>query len=113
MVSFHSLEDRIVKKVFRACANDEEPSMTTITKSPIMPDEAEQEENPQSRSAKLRIAKRTAAPALLASVLEEEKEFETSDDGQGILGFQKDKSHRMKIQKLRREGRKDRNHDEY
>jgi hypothetical protein len=107
-VSFHSLEDRIVKKSFRACSNDEDPSFTTITKSPIIPDEVEQGENPQSRSAKLRIAMRTSAPSILARIIEEE----ASGGGQGLLGFERDKGQRMSIQKLRREKLVDRNRDD-
>jgi|CXWL01.1.fsa_nt_gi 16S rRNA (cytosine1402-N4)-methyltransferase len=53
VISFHSLEDRIVKNTFRE-AEDEEKG-TRITKKPIIPSRAEQLANPRSRSAKLRI----------------------------------------------------------
>ncbi len=65
IISFHSLEDRIVKHAFRALAA--EPigiegggSMTVrvLTKRPVVPDEAELAENPASRSAKLRVLER-------------------------------------------------------
>lgn len=53
VISFHSLEDRIVKQAFRA-AEDAERGVR-ITKKPIVPSRAEQQENPRARSAKLRI----------------------------------------------------------
>ena len=53
IISFHSLEDRIVKHGFR---NHE--LLEVITKKPIYPQEDEQRENPRSRSAKLRFAKK-------------------------------------------------------
>lgn len=53
VVSFHSLEDRIVKNFFREKAKGE--GALLITKKPIRPRREEQIENPRSRSAKLRI----------------------------------------------------------
>ncbi len=53
VISFHSLEDRIVKNYFRK-KKDEEGAVL-ITKKPITPTEEELKENPRSRSAKLRI----------------------------------------------------------
>lgn len=52
VVSFHSLEDRIVKRFFRDLADKE--LATLLTKKPIGPTEGEIQENPRSRSAKLR-----------------------------------------------------------
>ncbi|MDX2096302.1 MAG: 16S rRNA (cytosine(1402)-N(4))-methyltransferase RsmH [Leptolyngbyaceae cyanobacterium bins.59] len=54
LISFHSLEDRLVKHGFR-----EHPLLQVLTKKPILPTEAEMAENPRARSAKLRIAQRT------------------------------------------------------
>jgi 16S rRNA (cytosine1402-N4)-methyltransferase len=53
IISFHSLEDRIVKYAFR-----ESSELTILTKKPIQPTDAEIAENPRSRSAKLRVAER-------------------------------------------------------
>lgn len=51
IISFHSLEDRLVKHGLRAS-----PSLQVLTKKPITPQADELEQNPRSRSAKLRIA---------------------------------------------------------
>jgi 16S rRNA (cytosine1402-N4)-methyltransferase len=54
VISFHSLEDRLVKEAFR---ND--GRLHVLTRRPIRPTESESTENPRSRSAKLRVAERT------------------------------------------------------
>lgn len=54
IISFHSLEDRIVKHAMRECEQ-----LQVLTKKPILPSDQETYENPRSRSAKLRIAERT------------------------------------------------------
>jgi 16S rRNA (cytosine1402-N4)-methyltransferase len=51
IISFHSLEDRIVKHSLR-----ENPQVQVLTKKPIIPQEPEMAINPRSRSAKLRLA---------------------------------------------------------
>lgn len=53
IISFHSLEDRIVKHTFREAA--QEGRGTVVTKRPIIPAPEETEKNPRARSAKLRI----------------------------------------------------------
>jgi 16S rRNA (cytosine1402-N4)-methyltransferase len=75
VVTFHSLEDRIVKTFFvdRSKVGGGsrhlpeqvhlEPTFRVITRRPIVPDEAEIAGNPRARSAKLRAAERTTAPA--------------------------------------------------
>ncbi len=68
VITFHSLEDRIVKHTFRTAARDcicepeipicvctHKASVKRITKKPILPTEEELTRNPKSRSAKLRI----------------------------------------------------------
>jgi 16S rRNA (cytosine1402-N4)-methyltransferase len=56
VISFHSLEDRMVKEAFRRL--DTDGVMRGITKKPITPSEEEKQRNPRSRSAKLRCAER-------------------------------------------------------
>ena len=71
VISFHSLEDRIVKHFMRresrdcicppelpACMCDHQAQLDVITRKPIRPTEEEIEANPRSRSARLRIAQR-------------------------------------------------------
>lgn len=53
VISFHSLEDRIVKEFFRQKAS--EGAATLVTKKPMVPTDIEVKENPKSRSSKLRI----------------------------------------------------------
>ena len=56
VISFHSLEDRIVKNAFRAKANA--GVFEILTRKPVTASEEEMRDNPRSRSAKLRAAKR-------------------------------------------------------
>ena len=60
VISFHSLEDRLVKQTFRRLEGDGmmDPVMCIITKKPVTPSEEERRRNPRSRSAKLRCAER-------------------------------------------------------
>ncbi len=53
IISFHSLEDRIVKTIFRALAHDAHGYL--VTKKPLAPTPEEIANNPRARSAKLRI----------------------------------------------------------
>ena len=68
IITFHSLEDRIVKNIFRrnenpctcpsnfpVCVCGKKPKGKVVTRKPILPSEEEMEENPRSKSAKLRI----------------------------------------------------------
>ncbi len=57
VISFHSLEDRIVKDAFRAGAN-QDMHFRILTKKPVTASEEEQDRNPRARSAKLRAAER-------------------------------------------------------
>lgn len=71
VISYHSLEDRIVKQFFRSRSarfipsgnpyvedTRVEPQLKVITKSPVLPSEQEIVQNPRSRSAKMRVAER-------------------------------------------------------
>ena len=59
VITFHSLEDRIVKHVFRALAAGGE-AVRVLTRKPVVPGEAEVARNPRARSAKLRAIERLA-----------------------------------------------------
>jgi 16S rRNA (cytosine1402-N4)-methyltransferase len=61
VISFHSLEDRIVKHTLRALADGPAAAITVLTKKPVVPSEDEVDRNPRARSAKLRAAERVAA----------------------------------------------------
>ncbi len=59
IITFHSLEDRLVKDYFKeASSHGEESELTTITKKPIVAGNQELVINPRARSAKLRVAAR-------------------------------------------------------
>ena len=57
IITFHSLEDRIVKQTFREYARDE--CAVLVHKKPVVPSDTELQENPRSRSAKLRTIEKT------------------------------------------------------
>ncbi len=57
-ISFHSLEDRMVKHTFRSLAQGPQAPLSLCTKKPVVPSREECERNPRSRSAKLRVAER-------------------------------------------------------
>lgn len=57
-ISFHSLEDRIVKHTFRSLSQGAGAPLSLLTKKPILPAEEECRVNPRARSAKLRVAER-------------------------------------------------------
>ena len=71
IITFHSLEDRIVKNEFQGrekpctcprefpvCVCGNKPELKVITRKPIIPSDSELDENPRSRSAKLRVAEK-------------------------------------------------------
>ncbi len=70
IITFHSIEDRLVKNYFRQQTFEEQPDenpfvqlvqrkeLKVITKKPIIPTAEEQKKNPRSRSAKLRVAEK-------------------------------------------------------
>jgi len=59
VITFHSLEDRVVKHTFRALEKTGE-SLRVLTRRPVTPDEEEIARNPRARSAKLRVIERFA-----------------------------------------------------
>lgn len=56
VITFHSLEDRIVKHTLRALAQRDDACVRVLTKKPVIPGPDEVERNPRARSAKLRAA---------------------------------------------------------
>ena len=71
IISFHSLEDRIVKQTFQKlagkcscpprfprCVCGAQKKVEIMTKRPVVPNEKEQQENPRSRSAKMRVCRK-------------------------------------------------------
>ena len=60
VISFHSLEDRIVKHTFRALSGKEDPALVVLTKKPQVSTREESDRNPRSRSAKLRVIQRVS-----------------------------------------------------
>ena len=60
VITFHSLEDRIVKHTLRALGQSREAAVNVLTKKPIVPSGEERRRNPRARSAKLRAAERVA-----------------------------------------------------
>src|SRR5262249_46452146 len=76
VISFHSLEDRIVKQYFAAaaspcvcpprvpiCVCGRAPTLELVTRKAVTASPAEEAANPRSRSARLRVARRVGAPA--------------------------------------------------
>ncbi len=71
VISYHSIEDRIVKETFASfanrcvcppdlpvCACGKKPVIDVVTRKPILPAESEISENARARSAKLRVARK-------------------------------------------------------
>ena len=91
VVTFHSLEDRIVKRFFADAAQTSRGSrhmpevsldvarFDVITRRPVVPCDEEMEANPRARSAKLRVGRRTEAPARAI--------MEVDETGAKILGL--------------------------
>jgi 16S rRNA (cytosine1402-N4)-methyltransferase len=99
VISFHSLEDRIVKHFLQAeargcicpphlpvCVCNHRPRVRIVTSHPLVASQEEQQQNPRARSAKLRVAERLAAggnetPGAGGAVMTEEREREEDRDG--------------------------------
>jgi 16S rRNA (cytosine1402-N4)-methyltransferase len=60
VLTFHSLEDRIVKHTFRALERGGDAMLKVLTRKPVVPDDEEIRLNPRARSAKLRAAEKMA-----------------------------------------------------
>ena len=81
VITFHSLEDRIVKRRFQTCAKtcicppktpicicEHKPSLQILTKRPLVPDASAIQHNPRARSAKLRAARKLQSEIVNKSV---------------------------------------------
>ena len=79
VISYHSLEDRIVKEAFRkdsgvclcpprlpACVCGARKALEVLTRRPIRPSQLEVDRNPRSRSARLRAAEKVEPPEAVA-----------------------------------------------
>lgn len=73
IISFHSLEDRIVKHTFKEIVAQSDNRVTILTKKPIIPSEREIELNPRARSAKLRLLRQMQNHGGLDGVEEQEE----------------------------------------
>ena len=69
VISFHSIEDRLMKRAMRG------GPWTPLTKKPIVPSDAETAENPRARSAKLRAGRRNEEGVAISESFEEEESF--------------------------------------
>ncbi len=94
VISFHSLEDRIVKTFFATrkkgctcppglpvCMCGQKPTLEVLTRKPIVADEVEIHENPRARSAKMRVAQKIGVPA---------QDESPRADGKQEVGFPKE-----------------------
>jgi 16S rRNA (cytosine1402-N4)-methyltransferase len=81
VISYHSLEDRLVKEAFRResgtclcpprvpkCVCGARAAVRVLTRRPVVPSEAERRENPRARSARLRVAERTELAVAAAEI---------------------------------------------
>jgi 16S rRNA (cytosine1402-N4)-methyltransferase len=81
ILSYHSLEDRMVKEAFRresgvcscpprlpACVCGARTALKVLTRRPAMPTQAERDENPRSRSARMRVAEKVDSSGGIAQV---------------------------------------------
>jgi len=82
VMSYHSLEDRIVKEHLRSSKR-----LTSIYKKPLIPSDQEIEDNPRARSAKLRVAEANSINDILASG---EAQAESSEQSSEQVGDQDD-----------------------
>ncbi len=86
VITFHSLEDRIVKTAladyargctcppdFPVCVCGKTPDVRLVSRKPILPSDREIEENPRARSAKLRVAEKLKQPTKIAAMGRERK----------------------------------------
>ena len=97
VISFHSLEDRIVKNAFHAeekgcicpsdfplCACGRKPTMKVLTRKPVVPGEAEVHDNPRARSAKLRVAEEDR---IMQAVEVLKQTVRPQEDASGRIGY--------------------------
>ncbi len=80
LISFHSLEDRLVKDAFKAAKDDQ--SFEVLTKKPVTATDVEMKRNARSRSAKLRAAEKQGAAAGIHGSGRTNNKYGRGQDGQ-------------------------------
>ena len=80
LISFHSLEDRLVKDAFKAAKDDQ--TFEVLTRKPVTATDAEMKRNPRSRSAKLRAVEKRAAGNSKQGVVRTNNKYERAQGGQ-------------------------------
>jgi 16S rRNA (cytosine1402-N4)-methyltransferase len=75
IITFHSLEDRIVKHTYKEIVANSDNRVTILTKKPIVPSAREVDSNPRARSAKLRVMRRTEHHGGLGGSKKEKKQW--------------------------------------
>jgi 16S rRNA C1402 N4-methylase RsmH len=101
VISFHSLEDRIAKDVFKDFAA--KGIWTVLTRKPAVADEAETDRNPRARSAKLRAAEMQASGAMPKS-----NEYQDPGSVRQLTGFAQLKPQKVQKQPGQAKSRKPR-----
>ncbi len=74
VISFHSLEDRIVKHTFKEMVENQEIPVTILTKKPLTATDEELSQNSRSRSAKLRLLQRDSQPGRVDGIKKKGKD---------------------------------------
>ncbi|CAG8836395.1 34001_t:CDS:2, partial [Racocetra persica] len=101
VISYHSLEDRIVKQIFRKHSG---LNFQIITKKPLTPAPQEVQENHRSRSAKMRIRKALGFKSMKAFLTHTKKAqaLQKKMEKEGIMGVMNDPQLRKQMEELQK-----------